>query len=408
MRVSSPVRVRYAHAHVMSFASRPELRCSARGHGREGLVEDVHTLPAVPRSLGAGGQAWSLVELPGDGPAMEVDTGHHDVLFIRQVSNALDGRSQSFPRSGFSERFPRLDVFSFPWSLYHTARRGALLFRLLHPHLRLHRHPTLRPPAPAPKPPHPSSARSSSTSSPSSSSPRSAFSSGPSPPPAAPKRSANPYRGSARPSSRSLPPSGPYASSSRASHRACPPCIFLHLYHLRRRRRSASRRLQSEGGEGGARAGTMAEREAAMYAYVEDALAPLEKGVRRVERRVGKLRAAKQELVAVAAEASAKGGGMTTTNNTIFVPAPARARPTTVQGLIGSWFSPSPMVSPPTTHAKVRSADLAYERHRQAARAGLDSRGGRGGAFFLFCVLPARTEAYAKQQHIALISLLRQ
>jgi hypothetical protein len=82
----------------------------------------------------------------------------------------------------------------------------------------------------------------------------------------------------------------------------------------------------------------LVQREEALYAYVEDAVAPLEKGVRRVERRVGKLRNAKKELVAA---------GTTTHTNTIFVPAPAKRSP---QSLIASWFA-SPPVAPTAVYA---------------------------------------------------------
>ncbi|KAJ7899008.1 hypothetical protein B0H13DRAFT_2031337 [Mycena leptocephala] len=70
----------------------------------------------------------------------------------------------------------------------------------------------------------------------------------------------------------------------------------------------------------------LVQREEALYAY---------KGVRRVERRVGKLRNAKKELAAA---------GATTHTNTIFVPAPAKPSP---QSLIASWFA-SPAPAAPT------------------------------------------------------------
>ncbi|KAJ7875480.1 hypothetical protein B0H14DRAFT_3437035 [Mycena olivaceomarginata] len=50
------------------------------------------------------------------------------------------------------------------------------------------------------------------------------------------------------------------------------------------------------------------DREDALYAYVEDALAPLEKGVRRVERRVGRLRAERKELEGASQSHSAARG----------------------------------------------------------------------------------------------------
>ncbi|KAJ7737178.1 hypothetical protein DFH07DRAFT_985756 [Mycena maculata] len=83
----------------------------------------------------------------------------------------------------------------------------------------------------------------------------------------------------------------------------------------------------------------LAQREDALYAFVEDAVAPLEKGVRRVERRVGKLRAKKD---VPAREA-------TPPTNTIFIPA---QRPKTPSLL--SWFaSPAPSsiaIPPPSPH----------------------------------------------------------
>ncbi|KAK6977231.1 hypothetical protein R3P38DRAFT_3295541 [Favolaschia claudopus] len=74
-------------------------------------------------------------------------------------------------------------------------------------------------------------------------------------------------------------------------------------------------------------------RDEALYAYVEDAVAPLEKGVRRVERRVGKLKnnvKKQQEVIVSGSNPGAggkgkgkgrSGGGM----NTIFVPAAGAA-----------------------------------------------------------------------------------
>ncbi|KAJ7156229.1 hypothetical protein C8R46DRAFT_1040767 [Mycena filopes] len=68
----------------------------------------------------------------------------------------------------------------------------------------------------------------------------------------------------------------------------------------------------------------LAERDEALYAYVEDALAPIEKGVRRVERRVGKLRTNAKKELALPPQGRP---------NTIFMP--AQQRPT-VRGLLGS------------------------------------------------------------------------
>jgi ribosome-associated translation inhibitor RaiA len=84
------------------------------------------------------------------------------------------------------------------------------------------------------------------------------------------------------------------------------------------------------------------DREDALYAYVEDALAPLEKGVRRVERRVGRLRVGHKEL-----EASPNGiadGSSKTKSKTVFVPvSPASSSPTrSAFALVTSRFSPPP------------------------------------------------------------------
>ncbi|KAJ6542940.1 hypothetical protein B0H19DRAFT_1380980 [Mycena capillaripes] len=97
---------------------------------------------------------------------------------------------------------------------------------------------------------------------------------------------------------------------------------------------------------------SMVEREDAVYAYVEDALAPLEKGVRRVERRVGKLRGAKKngELAVLTA------GMAGATNKTIFVHAAGSTQAQgqtkyTPQALIASWFTAPTRPAPPPTAA---------------------------------------------------------
>jgi hypothetical protein len=69
-----------------------------------------------------------------------------------------------------------------------------------------------------------------------------------------------------------------------------------------------------------------------LYAYVDDALSPLETGVRRVERRVGKLRT----------NAKSRPKETTTTNNTIFVP--AQPKPSLL-----SWLANSPPPLPPVS-----------------------------------------------------------
>ncbi|KAJ7622483.1 hypothetical protein FB45DRAFT_753270 [Roridomyces roridus] len=75
----------------------------------------------------------------------------------------------------------------------------------------------------------------------------------------------------------------------------------------------------------------LTQREEALYTYVEDALAPLEKGMRRVERRVGKLRAARK--AEQEPEPPVTPGG-----STIFVPAQRKS-------LLTTWLS-SPTVNP--------------------------------------------------------------
>ncbi|KAJ6600352.1 hypothetical protein DFH09DRAFT_1355661 [Mycena vulgaris] len=100
----------------------------------------------------------------------------------------------------------------------------------------------------------------------------------------------------------------------------------------------------------------LAKREDALYAYVEDAVAPLEKGVRRMERRVGKLRAKKER------------DPVTTTNNTIFVPAPPKPPPVSLL----AWFAPPPVPAVAAVLTTRRSLDPIPEEgelHTSAARA---------------------------------------
>ncbi|KAJ7438068.1 hypothetical protein FB451DRAFT_1416507 [Mycena latifolia] len=60
---------------------------------------------------------------------------------------------------------------------------------------------------------------------------------------------------------------------------------------------------------------------AALVAYIDDALGPLEKGVKRVERRVDKLRAMQG---VPPGENGENGKGSRTNTNTVFVPAPPK------------------------------------------------------------------------------------
>ncbi|KAJ7693115.1 hypothetical protein B0H14DRAFT_3905950 [Mycena olivaceomarginata] len=94
------------------------------------------------------------------------------------------------------------------------------------------------------------------------------------------------------------------------------------------------------------------DREDALYAYVEDALAPLEKGVRRVERRVGRLRAGRKELVGASQSASPAAGASSSgksRSKTIFVSAQPQFPHTTAFALVSSWFG-GPPPPPHTTY----------------------------------------------------------
>ncbi|KAJ7794736.1 hypothetical protein B0H14DRAFT_3496741 [Mycena olivaceomarginata] len=95
------------------------------------------------------------------------------------------------------------------------------------------------------------------------------------------------------------------------------------------------------------------DREDALYAYVEDALAPLEKGVRRVERRVGRLRAGRKELEGASPSHSgsvAGASGSKSKSKTIFVPAQPTFPHTTAFALVSSGFDGSPAQPSPPTH----------------------------------------------------------
>ncbi|KAJ7657656.1 hypothetical protein DFH06DRAFT_1327737 [Mycena polygramma] len=96
----------------------------------------------------------------------------------------------------------------------------------------------------------------------------------------------------------------------------------------------------------------LAQREDALYGYVEDALAPIEKGVRRVERRVGKLRSARKNGELALLTAGGAGTSGTKSNGTIFIPAPATKSRASPQSLIASWFG-SPPPAPASSTAYV-------------------------------------------------------
>jgi hypothetical protein len=91
------------------------------------------------------------------------------------------------------------------------------------------------------------------------------------------------------------------------------------------------------------------DREDALYAYVEDALAPLEKGVRTVERRVGRLRAGRKELEG-ASQSHSSASSSKSKSKTIFVPAQPQYPHTTAFALVSSWFGGSPAHPPPPPH----------------------------------------------------------
>jgi hypothetical protein len=91
-------------------------------------------------------------------------------------------------------------------------------------------------------------------------------------------------------------------------------------------------------------------REDALYAYVEDALAPLEKGVRRVEWRVGRLRAGRKELEGASQSHSAGASSSKNKSKTIFVPAQPQYPHTTAFALVSSWFGGSAAQPPPPPH----------------------------------------------------------
>ncbi|KAJ7222134.1 hypothetical protein GGX14DRAFT_428147 [Mycena pura] len=79
------------------------------------------------------------------------------------------------------------------------------------------------------------------------------------------------------------------------------------------------------------------DRNAALLAHVDDALSPLEHDMRRLERRVGKLRAARKQ--------GAPGTGPGSTAKTIFVPAQSKPAPSPAPTLL-TWFARSPVPAP--------------------------------------------------------------
>ncbi|KAJ6489970.1 hypothetical protein C8R45DRAFT_1213359 [Mycena sanguinolenta] len=140
----------------------------------------------------------------------------------------------------------------------------------------------------------------------------------------------------------------------------------------------------------------LVERDEAVYAYVEDALVPIERGVRRVERRVGKLKSAAKKASVPEASASAC--------NTIFVPAPPKPHAPTSLSLsfITSWFGSLPLPAPAPAPPPISPSGANGKRRA------LDSIPEEGEAFVFppdasTSVYPLRSNpapGLVRQQHI--------
>ncbi|KAJ7657685.1 hypothetical protein DFH06DRAFT_1327760 [Mycena polygramma] len=174
---------------------------------------------------------------------------------------------------------------------------------------------------------------------------------------------AEPSPDSPPPSFSSSPPSGPCASSHPGSPRAPAPStlIFTRTPFLRRLHPYPDPQLsalEAKVARLEATVARLAQREDALYGYVEDALAPIEKGVRRVERRVRKLCSArKNELAFVTGGMSVGGGGGGggggQGKGTIFIPAPNTKTRASPKSLIASWFGSPPSPSSTSTGTAV-------------------------------------------------------
>jgi hypothetical protein len=122
-------------------------------------------------------------------------------------------------------------------------------------------------------------------------------------------------------------------------------------------------------------------REDALYTYVEDALAPLEKGVRRVERRVGRLRTGRKELEGASPSHSSPAAGASSSSSkskskTIFVPAQPKYPHTTAFALVSSWFGGAPAqpgLSPHTTYVPPPLSPTNTNGNGAGKRRALDS-----------------------------------
>ncbi|KAJ7787545.1 hypothetical protein B0H14DRAFT_3892996 [Mycena olivaceomarginata] len=127
------------------------------------------------------------------------------------------------------------------------------------------------------------------------------------------------------------------------------------------------------------------DREDALY---EDALAPLEKGVRRVERRVGRLRAGRKELEGASQSASPAAGASSSgksRSKTIFVSAQPQFPHTTAFALVSSWFGGPP----PPPHTTYVPPPLSPTNGNGAGkRRALDSIPGEEGGDVPLLVLP--------------------
>ncbi|KAK7030040.1 hypothetical protein R3P38DRAFT_3353840 [Favolaschia claudopus] len=136
-------------------------------------------------------------------------------------------------------------------------------------------------------------------------------------------------------------------------------------------------------------------RDEALYAYVEDALTPLEKGVRRVKRREGKLKSnvKKQQEVIVSGSnpgTGGKGKGKGKSRmNTIFVPAAGvgggggigHGAQEAAKSIIRSWFgsgeaASAPPLSPLQTNGFGGAGNGNANGKGEKSDAGFDTRGG--------------------------------
>ncbi|KAJ7795322.1 hypothetical protein B0H14DRAFT_107352 [Mycena olivaceomarginata] len=141
------------------------------------------------------------------------------------------------------------------------------------------------------------------------------------------------------------------------------------------------------------------DREDALCAYVEDALAPLEKGVRRVERRVGRLRAGRKELDG-ASPSHSSASSSTSKSKTIFVPAQPKFPHPTAFALVSSWFGGSPaQPPPPPTTTYVPPLLSPTNGNGAGKRRALDSIPEEEGVDFPLHVLPHPRHTHPAYTH---------